>query len=576
MERPAAAASPEGGPDGVRRPVAHRVRGPGGVGHPHPDDGRACTSSRRYITFGVSPRASINMVIAAQALALVRGRQYVLPEDVRTIAPDVLRHRLVLSYEALGRRRDRGARRRRHPERGPGSRRRPAIRERVAGGEDAVDTDRPLDTRTGPAPPRVAGHPAARRAPAGRLPHPAARPRHRLPRPARRTSGATTSATSTGTSRPGWTSCSSGSSWRTASSPRGCCSTARGRWRSAPPDGPRSDVLLRARRHFGQLLVRERQSGRRDRLRRGAPHGPSRPGKAATRSWRCCTSCCGRSKRRPSTDLAKLLRHGRATRAPPLARGADLRFHQRAGLGTIAPPPHRAPRGRRRPDGGSARVRAPRRRPARTCRTPRPASSCSSTRAIRSSAAVCMAAADEHDDTIRRVVSRGPESTSTSCRPRTICCARSCGWRPVGGPGADDLRHAGNGSLALLVIPAAGGRLRCGPPPADPTERGTRGAGAPRDERRSATGLAPAACRSRCSQPRSPFWSWRPPDRWRPSTTPRLESTVILAMDVSNSMAANDVKPSRIGAAKLAARDFVRDQPLVRPDRRRRLRTRAR
>jgi MoxR-like ATPase len=55
----------------------------------------------RYITYGVSPRASIYMVMAAQALALVRGRQYVLPEDVRTVAPDVLRHRLVLSYEAL-------------------------------------------------------------------------------------------------------------------------------------------------------------------------------------------------------------------------------------------------------------------------------------------------------------------------------------------------------------------------------------------------------------------------------------------------------------------------------------------
>ena len=55
----------------------------------------------RYVTFGVSPRASINMILAAQALALVRGRQYVLPEDVATIAPDVLRHRLVLSYEAL-------------------------------------------------------------------------------------------------------------------------------------------------------------------------------------------------------------------------------------------------------------------------------------------------------------------------------------------------------------------------------------------------------------------------------------------------------------------------------------------
>ncbi|HEX4217190.1 MAG TPA: AAA family ATPase [Acidimicrobiales bacterium] len=56
----------------------------------------------RYVTYGVSPRASINLVVAARALALVRGRQYVLPEDLRTIAPDVLRHRLVLSYEALG------------------------------------------------------------------------------------------------------------------------------------------------------------------------------------------------------------------------------------------------------------------------------------------------------------------------------------------------------------------------------------------------------------------------------------------------------------------------------------------
>ena len=56
----------------------------------------------RYVTYGVSPRASIYMVLAAQALALVRGREYALPEDVHAIAPDVLRHRLVLSYEALG------------------------------------------------------------------------------------------------------------------------------------------------------------------------------------------------------------------------------------------------------------------------------------------------------------------------------------------------------------------------------------------------------------------------------------------------------------------------------------------
>jgi MoxR-like ATPase len=60
------------------------------------------TDMAGYVTFGASPRASIYMVVAAQALALVRGRDYVLPEDVQLIAPDVLRHRLVLSYEALG------------------------------------------------------------------------------------------------------------------------------------------------------------------------------------------------------------------------------------------------------------------------------------------------------------------------------------------------------------------------------------------------------------------------------------------------------------------------------------------
>lgn len=55
-----------------------------------------------YVTYGVSPRASIYMILAAQALALVRGRDYTLPDDVYSVARDVLRHRLVLSYEALG------------------------------------------------------------------------------------------------------------------------------------------------------------------------------------------------------------------------------------------------------------------------------------------------------------------------------------------------------------------------------------------------------------------------------------------------------------------------------------------
>ena len=56
---------------------------------------------QRYITFGASPRASINLILTARALAFVRGRDYVLPEDVLDMALDVLRHRLVLSFEAL-------------------------------------------------------------------------------------------------------------------------------------------------------------------------------------------------------------------------------------------------------------------------------------------------------------------------------------------------------------------------------------------------------------------------------------------------------------------------------------------
>ncbi|MBP6177897.1 MAG: MoxR family ATPase [Anaerolineales bacterium] len=55
----------------------------------------------RYIMFGASPRASINLILTARALAFVRGRNYVLPQDVLDMTLDVIRHRLVLSYEAL-------------------------------------------------------------------------------------------------------------------------------------------------------------------------------------------------------------------------------------------------------------------------------------------------------------------------------------------------------------------------------------------------------------------------------------------------------------------------------------------
>jgi MoxR-like ATPase len=72
--------------------LATATRDLGAAGHPE---------LARYVQFGASPRASINMVLGAKALAFLRGRDYALPQDVRELAKDVLRHRIVLSYEAL-------------------------------------------------------------------------------------------------------------------------------------------------------------------------------------------------------------------------------------------------------------------------------------------------------------------------------------------------------------------------------------------------------------------------------------------------------------------------------------------
>jgi len=72
--------------------VVNATRNPGTVGLKNLD---------HYITFGASPRASINLILTARALAYVRGRMYALPQDVLDMAHDVIRHRLVLSYEAL-------------------------------------------------------------------------------------------------------------------------------------------------------------------------------------------------------------------------------------------------------------------------------------------------------------------------------------------------------------------------------------------------------------------------------------------------------------------------------------------
>ncbi|GAB4002812.1 hypothetical protein GCM10029992_42110 [Glycomyces albus] len=55
----------------------------------------------QHIQYGASPRASLGLIRATRAIALLRGRDYALPQDLDDIAPEVLRHRLVLSYDAM-------------------------------------------------------------------------------------------------------------------------------------------------------------------------------------------------------------------------------------------------------------------------------------------------------------------------------------------------------------------------------------------------------------------------------------------------------------------------------------------
>jgi MoxR-like ATPase len=55
---------------------------------------------RPFIAFGASPRAGINLILAARAQAFIKGRGFVTPDDVKEVAPDVLRHRVIVSYEA--------------------------------------------------------------------------------------------------------------------------------------------------------------------------------------------------------------------------------------------------------------------------------------------------------------------------------------------------------------------------------------------------------------------------------------------------------------------------------------------
>jgi MoxR-like ATPase len=64
------------------------------------DPARLAPAMKPFIRFGASPRASINLSLAAKAHAFLQGRPYVTPMDIKTVAPDVLRHRIITSFEA--------------------------------------------------------------------------------------------------------------------------------------------------------------------------------------------------------------------------------------------------------------------------------------------------------------------------------------------------------------------------------------------------------------------------------------------------------------------------------------------
>ena len=128
----------------------------------------------RYITYGASPRATIALLLGGRALAFLRGRDYVLPQDVAELALDVLRHRLVLSYEALA---DEVEPRHRHRR---GSERRPYARGCPPGAADHDHRPRPSAAPTG-----VAGIATRRWADPRHVPHALPRLGHRLRRLAR-------------------------------------------------------------------------------------------------------------------------------------------------------------------------------------------------------------------------------------------------------------------------------------------------------------------------------------------------------------------------------------------------------
>ena len=533
--------------------------------------GSGSASSRQYVAYGASPRGPINLVLGARALALLRGRRYVLPQDVRELAKDVLRHRMVLSYEALaegvdadtildrvleavampeldlargGASHDRAAARS-----SPRAHARPSraradcpsallrkldltVRRRIdgllAGDHRAWRVRRRHRARAG------AAVRARRRRPPDRLERD--RPHRRAARPrARRRAGA---------SRPG------------------SCSTRRASMTFGTADRRKWDVAEGVALAVGHFATRRGNRlgvatfGDRDPPRRPPRQGSAgllalllalrrepdlRAGRARPRSARPSAGAGGSSRRRSVVVVVSDFRGPRDWRAPLLRLAAR---HD------VVAVEIRDPREQELPDVGDLWLVDPETRPPAPRRHAQPRSCASGSPS---------AAAAERDELARELRSLGVAARRRS-RPRGDWlrdarrlpadrkeAAMTFAW-PIA-----LLRARRSSPLALLGVPA-------------------RAAAAPK-----------YACASRTSTllanvvDRSPRWRRHVPPALallalaalvvgvaRPQiagAVPRQEATVILAMDRSGSMTATDVSPDRMAAAREAAATFVDGPP---------------
>ena len=540
------------GRPGLRRPGADRVLGAAGQRHP-----RARPRSAWPTWPGTSPSAPARAPRSTWCWPPARSPSSAAgttscPQDLTDLALDVLRHRLVLSYEALSD--DVTA---------------DAVLTRVLAALPVPDARlhgaaEPMTDRARPAAaaPGVAGRPPPRRAAAGRLPHGVARHRHRLRRPARLHAGGRRPAHRLERHRPAGRAV-----------------------RPAVHRGPRPDRLAGARPVGVDALRRRRSTAR----------------------TRCSTElavCLARLLTQGGNRVGAILYDNRAQRVIPPRTGRDQVLRLTHEL--IA----------RRPPAGAGR--APPTWP-RCCGWPRPprAGAAWSSSSPTSSATpdwepALARLAHRHEVVAIRVVDpveldlpdlglvlvedaeTGEQLLVDTSDPLLRQRLAGRGRRPRGRRWPTAMRRAGvtahrittdQDLLAALVdmvrrseteapmtlpVPGRARSSPCwSPRPRSPATR-CCSAGAPRRWPPPGSARRPAAAAGRaapapavrcCSSPRCRCcWSALA----RPQATiavPRVAGTVILAFDVSNSMAADDVAPTRLAAAQAAATEFVEAQP---------------